>query len=62
VFQFAVSACLILGAIVIWKQLKFVQQQQLGFNKDQQLVMPLQDKQVAMNYMHSNQNSSKILK
>jgi len=50
VFQFAVSACLILGAIVIWKQLKFVQQQQLGFNKDQQLVMPLQDKQVAMNY------------
>ena len=50
VFQFAVSSCLILGAIVIWKQLNFVQQQQLGFRKDQQLVIPLQDKQVAMNY------------
>lgn len=50
VFQFAVSACLILGAIVIWKQLNFVQQQQLGFNKEQQLVIPLQSKEVAMNY------------
>jgi putative ABC transport system permease protein len=50
VFQFSISACLILGAIVIWKQLNFVQHQQLGFSKDQQLVVPLQDKHVAMNY------------
>jgi putative ABC transport system permease protein len=50
VFQFAVSACLILAAIVIWKQLKFVQQQQLGFNKEQQLVLPLHEKQLALSY------------
>jgi putative ABC transport system permease protein len=50
VFQFAVSACLILAAIVIWKQLHFVQQQQLGFNKEQQLVLPLHEKQLALRY------------
>lgn len=50
VFQFAVSACLILAAIVIWKQLHFVQQQQLGFNKEQQLVIPLHEKQLALSY------------
>ena len=50
VFQFAVSACLILAAIVIWKQLKFVQQQQLGFNKEQQLVLPLHEKRLALSY------------
>ena len=40
VFQFGVSAILIFGAIVIWKQLDYVQNQKLGFNKEQQLVIP----------------------
>jgi putative ABC transport system permease protein len=40
VFQFGISAILIFGAIVIWKQLDYVQNQQLGFNKEQQLVIP----------------------
>ena len=50
VFQFAVSACLIVAAIVIWKQLHYVQQQQLGFNKEQQLVLPLHEKELALRY------------
>jgi putative ABC transport system permease protein len=50
VFQFGVSACLILAAIIIWKQLRFVQQQQLGFKKEQQLVLPLHEKQLALSY------------
>jgi putative ABC transport system permease protein len=35
---------------VIWKQLSFVQHQQLGFKKEQQLVLPLHDKQLALSY------------
>src|SRR5204863_9037843 len=42
VFQFAVSVCLVLGAIVIWQQLNYLKNQQLGFNKDQQIVLPMQ--------------------
>ncbi|MEP7373271.1 MAG: ABC transporter permease [Chitinophagaceae bacterium] len=42
VFQFTVSVCLVLGAIVIWQQLNYLKSQQLGFTKDQQIVLPLQ--------------------
>lgn len=42
IFQFTVSVCLILGAIVIWQQLGLLKNQQLGFNKEQQIVLPLQ--------------------
>lgn len=47
VFQFAVSAILIFGAIVIWKQLNYVESQQLGFNKEQQLVIPANQEHAA---------------
>ncbi|WP_425290972.1 ABC transporter permease [Spirosoma linguale] len=50
VFQFTVSIVLILGAIVIWRQLSFVQNQHLGFNKSQKIVIPLQSNQAATNY------------
>lgn len=49
VFQFAISAVLNFGAIVIWKQLDYVQSQQLGFKKEQQLVIPL-NQNIAANY------------
>jgi len=42
VFQFTVSICLVLGAIVTWQQMKLLKNQQLGFNKTQQIVLPLQ--------------------
>jgi putative ABC transport system permease protein len=50
VFQFGVSVCLIVATTVIWKQLRFMEQQQLGFKKEQQLVLPLHDKQLALKY------------
>lgn len=34
VFQFAISAVLILGTLVVWYQLKFMQSQKLGLDKD----------------------------
>ena len=50
VFQFVVSTCLILGAMVIWKQLHFMQNQALGFKKTQQLVLSLENETVMRNY------------
>ncbi len=42
VFQFTISICLVLGAVVVWKQLDLLKNQHLGFNKEQQLILPLQ--------------------
>jgi putative ABC transport system permease protein len=39
VFQFATSIVLIIGTIVIYKQLNYIQTKNLGFNKDQVLVI-----------------------
>jgi putative ABC transport system permease protein len=39
VFQFAISIGLIVGTIVIYKQLSFIQNKKLGFNKDQVLIV-----------------------
>jgi len=50
VFQFAVSISLILGAIVITRQLNYLDSQQLGFNKNQQIILPLQSKDAIKNY------------
>jgi putative ABC transport system permease protein len=50
VFQFTVSICLIFASIVIWRQLELVQNQDLGFMKNQQLILPMPGKKVAMNY------------
>jgi putative ABC transport system permease protein len=50
VFQFTISICLILGAVVILKQLNFLDNKQLGFNKKQQIILPLKDKNARTNY------------
>ena len=41
VFQFTISICLVFGAIVIWQQLDLLKNQQLGFTKEQQIVLPM---------------------
>jgi len=51
VFQFTISVTLILGAIVIGSQLAFMKKQDLGFKKDQQLILPLSSKEIAENYI-----------
>ncbi len=50
VFQFVISICLILGVIVIQKQLQYMDSRQLGFNKNQQLILPLQSPSAIKNY------------
>ncbi len=41
VFQFAISALLIIGSITVYKQLIFIQEKNLGFDKEQVMVIPL---------------------
>jgi putative ABC transport system permease protein len=41
IFQFTISICLVLGAIVIWRQLAYLKDRNPGFAKDQQIVLPL---------------------
>jgi putative ABC transport system permease protein len=50
VFQFTISICLIFATLVIWRQLNLVKNQDLGFSKNQQVILPMPGKQVAMNY------------
>jgi putative ABC transport system permease protein len=39
VFQFATSIVLIIGTVVVYRQLNYIQSQKLGFNKEQVLVV-----------------------
>lgn len=41
VFQFAISMFLILGTIVVYKQLGFIQDKKLGYDKEQLISIPL---------------------
>jgi putative ABC transport system permease protein len=40
VFQFFISVGLIIGTIVVYQQMKFIQNKDLGYNKDQLIVIP----------------------
>ena len=55
VFQFVVSVCLIVSAIVIWQQLDYLKNQQLGFNKEQKIILPLQN-----GYLNNEQNYTSL--
>lgn len=50
IFQFIISISLISGAIVIIKQLSFLDNQPLGFNKNEQIILPLNEKHAIENY------------
>ncbi len=40
VFQFFISVALIIGTIVVYQQMKFIQQKDLGYNKEQIITIP----------------------
>ncbi len=46
VFQFVIAVCLISGSYIIYKQLKYVSQKDLGFNKEQVLTFHIDDMKV----------------
>lgn len=39
VFQFAISICLIIGTLVIYNQLKYIQNKDLGYNRDHVMIV-----------------------
>jgi putative ABC transport system permease protein len=43
VFQFSISMVLISGAVIIYNQLDFIQNKNLGFNKEEVLVIPMKN-------------------
>jgi len=45
VFQFVISIGLVVATMVIQEQIKFMQEQPLGFNKDQQIVIPFRSEE-----------------
>lgn len=50
VFQFTISIVLIIAAIIIAKQMHFLAHTDLGFKRDQQLVVPLRSQQAKKNF------------
>ena len=50
VFQFTISISLILGAIVIGRQMNLFKDQDMGFDKDRQIVLPMQNEETAKNF------------
>lgn len=46
-FQFAVSVFLILGTIIIYQQTDFILTKNLGFNKEQVVILPVQDRELS---------------
>lgn len=46
VFQFAISMVLISGAAIIYNQLDYIQHKNLGFNKEEVLIIPLKNESV----------------
>jgi putative ABC transport system permease protein len=50
VFQFAVSVFLIVGTMVIYRQLSFLQDSKLGFDKEQVVVLSMGDRELRRNY------------
>lgn len=49
IFQFAISSLLIIGSITVYKQLIFIQEKNLGFDKEQVMVIPLSGRNVRAN-------------
>lgn len=49
VIQFSLSILLIIGTIVIYNQLQFIQQKKLGFDKEQIVQIPIDNRDIAQN-------------
>ncbi len=60
VFQFCISIILIVSAIIISKQMYFLRNTDLGFTKDQQLLIPLRTAASRKSYLALKQEIQKI--
>ena len=60
VFQFAIALVLIVSVIVISRQINYMQSKELGFNKEQKLVIPLKDQQAQGQFAVFSNELSKV--
>ena len=51
VFQFAISIILIIATLVVYDQLNFMQQKELGFEKEQIIVISMNDSEIKKNHI-----------
>jgi len=50
VFQFVVSIVMIIGTVVAWKQMQFIQNKELGFQKDQMIIVDINSGKVRSDF------------
>lgn len=50
VFQFIVSGTLVFGTLIVWKQMEFMKNKDLGFVREQIIIIPLRDKLLSDKY------------
>jgi putative ABC transport system permease protein len=60
VFQFTIAAVLIISSVVIGKQMRYMRSQDLGFAKDQQLIIPLRSASAKKMYTPFTERISKV--
>ncbi len=46
VFQFVVSGTLVFSTLIVWKQMEFVKNKDLGFNREHIVIVRMRDKEV----------------
>lgn len=51
VFQFVISAALIIAAVIITDQMNYLRSKDLGFEKDQQIIIPLRSQSAKNSYL-----------
>ncbi len=60
VFQFLISALLIISSVVISKQMQYMRSKDLGFAKDQQLIIPLRSQTAKAIYLPLKSSLTKL--
>lgn len=50
IIQFTISIILIISTVMVYKQLRFIQDKKLGFNKEQVMVIPMRDSAIQSKY------------
>jgi putative ABC transport system permease protein len=50
IFQYSISTTLILGTLIILNQIHFIRHRNLGFQKDQVIILPMKDWQTVQSY------------
>lgn len=61
VFQFAIAITLVCGMVIVTRQLRFMQESDLGFNADHKIVLPLRTETAQDNYTVMRNELSKLL-